>query len=200
MNLENLEFTELEVRYVQHAANHYKTQALNIPVGETKESATLALLNLIDEINDDSFAKEKSLKPSCRKGCSHCCHIQVGTTEREVDLILDYMYKNERSFTEDELATLHEQAKYDVNDPHNYMIDKNRKCVFLKNSECSIYPVRPATCRNYFVMSDPKECDTYTLSNERVAANFNLETIPPIIALMDLSEVGSLSQLILKNI
>ena len=37
-------------------------------------------------------------------------------------------------------------------------LDSKTPCVFLEEKRCSIYPLRPARCRSYFVFSEPKLC------------------------------------------
>lgn len=87
---------------------------------------------------------------ACREGCAWCCHFTVDVRAVEVLRILEFV---EGSFTPAAkarvfaevransalLATLGEEER----------AARNLKCPFLHESRCTIYPVRPQTCRNY---------------------------------------------------
>lgn len=77
---------------------------------------------------------------TCKKGCSHCCRMDVQITKFEAEYI--------------HVAT---------GIPHNpnatLTIGNKGACPFLsKNGECSIYVVRPLFCRTYHSLSDPHLC------------------------------------------
>jgi Fe-S-cluster containining protein len=87
---------------------------------------------------------------ACKAGCFWCCYFTVEARPVEVIRILDFiereMSETDRARVTSEirtnaaaLATMDEQAKLH----HNF------KCPFLRFGRCSIYPVRPQTCRNY---------------------------------------------------
>lgn len=193
---ETMEFSQEQKMFVSSAVEGYKQQLKRANCSQNEK--TLAMLEAIDEINQDNF-NAHSDKPSCRKGCAHCCYIQVGSTGYEVDLILDYMKKNNMMFTQEQISTLEKQAA--IPDDAAYILSPDRRCVFLKeNNECGIYPVRPATCRNYYVFNDPEDCNTFNHNNSgRTLVHFDINTMPPIITLMDISEVNSLPRLLIKK-
>lgn len=77
---------------------------------------------------------------TCKKGCSHCCRMDVQITTFEAEYIV--------------MAT---------GIPHipNAKLTTGNKgaCPFLSNAgECSIYAFRPLLCRTYHSLSDPKLC------------------------------------------
>jgi Fe-S-cluster containining protein len=87
---------------------------------------------------------------ACRAGCTWCCHFTVDVRAVEVLRILQFV---EHSFTPGDkarvfaevransalLATLGDEAR----------ATRNLKCPFLDAGRCTIYAVRPQTCRNY---------------------------------------------------
>lgn len=82
----------------------------------------------------------------CTRGCSHCCYVNVAATDLEVAYI---------EYKTGDTVTNYDKQK---------LTDKTgEKCRFLVNNECSIYEYRPAACRAFFTIDDPKFCadDTY---------------------------------------
>jgi len=111
---------------------------------------------MMDHFNGQS---EMAKKSSCGKGCSFCCHQRIMLIEEEVDLIVMWIKKQG---IEVDMDLLEKQSKFTKEDYFQGK-DENTKCVFLeKDGRCGIYPVRPSSCRNYFVSSDPKYCKNET--------------------------------------
>ena len=94
-----------------------------------------AVYRLIDEFN--AF-----LAPfmSCKKGCSHCCHIDVQITTLEAELI---------QVRQGIPAHQSPQFTHGHHDP----------CPFLTPyGSCGIYESRPLICRMYQVVGEPEHC------------------------------------------
>lgn len=93
----------------------------------------------------------KTNKVSCKKGCSGCCKIFVSTGAEEAADIAQDIKLGKITIDEKELEA------------HAKIEEKNwvfKNCIFLgSKGECRIYDKRPLSCRNYYVTSDPKECD-----------------------------------------
>jgi Fe-S-cluster containining protein len=104
------------------------------------------------EVLDDAIAQEKGLV-SCSKGCHFCCRQNVHTYKAEAQVIAQYCQENRIDIPKN---YLNEQVKYTWRELAKTEVGW---CVFLKNGECSIYPVRPMACRNHFVISPPERCD-----------------------------------------
>jgi len=87
---------------------------------------------------------------ACRAGCSWCCHFSVDVRAAEVFTILEFV---EQSFTPDEKARVY--AEVCVNSAalnalgESERATRNVKCPFLWEGSCTVYHVRPQTCRNY---------------------------------------------------
>lgn len=104
------------------------------------------------EVFDDAVIQENALV-SCSKGCHFCCRQNVHTFRAEAQVIAEYCKEKGIDIPKNYLK---EQLKYGWRELAKTEVGW---CVFLKNGECSIYPVRPMACRNYFVVSPPERCD-----------------------------------------
>jgi Fe-S-cluster containining protein len=76
----------------------------------------------------------------CKNGCGCCCYMHVDVTNIDCALI------------NKELQYEHKSA--DVNDDYEDTKNEHVKCPFLKDNSCSVYSVRPFTCRNYNITAD----------------------------------------------
>lgn len=91
---------------------------------------------------------------ACRAGCTWCCHFSVDVRAVEVFGILDFV---ERTFAADERVRVYAEIRANSATLGNLdefeRMRRNVKCPFLREGRCSIYPVRPQTCRNYHATS-----------------------------------------------
>jgi Fe-S-cluster containining protein len=91
---------------------------------------------------------------ACRAGCTWCCHFSVDVRAVEVFGILDFV---ERTFSADEKARVYAEIRANSAALGNLdefeRMRRNVKCPFLREGRCSIYSVRPQTCRNYHATS-----------------------------------------------
>lgn len=104
----------------------------------------------------DCFEEYISKFASCKKGCSHCCCIDIQISIYEVEYICSktgISYTNEIPFSQ----------------------GHKTPCPFLASNVCSIYSVRPLVCRFYHVMGDPEDCKTGRLQLQygSPAANYS---------------------------
>ena len=99
---------------------------------------------------------EKKDLPSCKRGCTHCCHSFVTTTNEEADYIFAIAKEKNIPLSKKRLAY---QARF--RNPSDYFtrFGKRTRCVFLDDKDdCMIYEQRPIACRKYFVTTDPEKC------------------------------------------
>lgn len=107
---------------------------------------------------------------ACRAGCDHCCYQAVGVTPPEALAIVDHL----RSTLSD--AALERVARR-VSDGHERTRDlpsserfsPDHPCPFLESGRCSIYEVRPLSCRGMNSL-DAGECATRLRDPEARAA------------------------------
>lgn len=193
---EDMEFSDAQKQFAIYARDQYVNQLKGI---ESIPEKTMAMYDVIDEINKESFKPPKD-QPSCKKGCAHCCYIQVATTEWEVITILEYMKHKGLEFEESDIQKLKLQAA--IKDDKEYIESPHRRCVFLgEDNTCQIYEARPSACRNYYVFSDSSECDTFNPNaSGRTLVNFNIDTITPILALMETSKMKPLAKHLIKKL
>jgi len=87
---------------------------------------------------------------ACRAGCTWCCYFSVDVRAVEVFSILDFV---ERTFTIEEKARVYAEVRANATALRNLggseRMRRNVKCPFLNGGRCTIYTVRPQTCRNY---------------------------------------------------
>ncbi|HYM33802.1 MAG TPA: YkgJ family cysteine cluster protein, partial [Steroidobacteraceae bacterium] len=87
---------------------------------------------------------------ACKDGCYWCCYFSVDVRPVEVFSILQFV---EQNFTAAEKARVRSEIEANSallkNLSELERARRNIKCPFLANGRCTIYPVRPQTCRNY---------------------------------------------------
>lgn len=153
----------------------------------TGEDKAKSLHDLFDRLIEQEITQSDNLqknKISCKKGCNHCCSQIVMITEDEAELLAKDIKDKGIKFSK---AKLLRQSK--VTSPEEWMKlkDSDRKCVFLgKGGVCEVYENRPAFCRSYFVVSDPKYCKTNAEHNVAMVFLRNVHTA--ISASLNLSE------------
>ena len=96
---------------------------------------------------------------ACKEGCAWCCHKMVGTTVPEVLRIVAYLQEKlsagETQALKDRVGQRHDQRKA-LQAQGRFRA--NLPCALLVDNRCSVYPVRPLTCRG-FNSSDARQCE-----------------------------------------
>lgn len=134
---------------------YFKDILLQFNPGPERAQALHEALRQVIE-NNKKEETEGWKKLSCKKGCSHCCMQMVEVTTDEGRLILKYIKENNIQYDQQKLER-HAQMEHDPDKWWN-LKNEEKECIFLKNNECQIYPVRPISCRKYFVITDPIIC------------------------------------------
>lgn len=128
-------------------SRNFNKEALVIAQSKTTRANKMhRLFRLTDEMT-------ASVTPNsaCRNGCNHCCHMAVSVTvleAREISKAAGVRYVDVR-----QPMAIRDAQELFMGDP----------CPFLVEGKCSVYSVRPLSCRVYFNMSDtPDVCDVVT--------------------------------------
>lgn len=91
---------------------------------------------------------------ACRAGCAWCCYFSVDVRAVEVFRILNFV---ECTFSAARKTRLCGEIKSNAAALRGLdeleRMRRNVKCPFLDESRCTIYEVRPQTCRNYHATS-----------------------------------------------
>lgn len=101
-----------------------------------------------------SHASELGSVSDCKAGCSYCCHVRVEAIDPEIFRIA----RKVRQQPESEVANLIERLRRRVAAHNAGGIDTKLSCTFLVEARCTIYEVRPATCRKAHSLS-VKQCE-----------------------------------------
>jgi len=130
-------------------------------------------------IADGVLARSPDRPPACRAGCAHCCHQAVGVTAPEVFAIHDHLRATR---TPDQLEALVRRL-HEADDRTRGMAAAERlspelPCPFLEEARCSIYEVRPLSCRGTNSL-DAAACErTLREPDARAALLAGRESIP----------------------
>lgn len=170
-NYKNASFEEIESLILERSKFYSEEIELAKYQGYSKEE----ILNGF-YVQMDLIAKDIK-NVSCKKGCNFCCHINVDISETEAQLILI-----EEVLSSDQVGIFKEQKDYTMQE-HS---EKYSPCGFLSElGECSIYSVRPLSCRKYFVVNEPNLCDVRfngIHGQVQIKADLELEVIVCVLA------------------
>jgi Fe-S-cluster containining protein len=101
----------------------------------------------------------REMKTTCVKGCNNCCMLFATCTLPEGILIAEVLLqKPDWRAIVPRLKKAAEEFCFEGVGAHTYL-NKKIPCVFLQDGLCSIYEIRPSTCRYYYSIQDPKLCD-----------------------------------------
>jgi Fe-S-cluster containining protein len=131
------------------------------PIQELAEDITHALtpenfhdaaqmaLQFFDGLNGE-IVQERKVTLACREGCSVCCWLRIDVLAHEVFLITHYIRSH---FNADQIADLMvrlgaHSAKVMPLTPFEH-VTQNVACPLLQNGSCTIYAVRPHSCRRH---------------------------------------------------
>jgi uncharacterized protein len=105
------------------------------------------------------FAEEEF---HCAPGCGYCCHLRVSISVAEALIILDYLRKHDQQHLyKERIKNLHEPLAQRAVSNNSWWLENSIPCLFFdqKTLLCTIYEVRPFTCRAYHSL-DTQRCKT----------------------------------------
>jgi len=107
---------------------------------------------------------------ACRAGCDHCCYQSVGVTPPEALAIFDHL---SHARSDDQLARLAAHVSARRAETRGLSAAERfspaHPCVFLEAGQCTIYEVRPLSCRAMNSL-DAGECERRLRDPEARAA------------------------------
>jgi Fe-S-cluster containining protein len=115
--------------------------------------------DLTASTTEEAKLRELPARPSaCAEGCAWCCYKRVGTAVPEVLRIVEYLKQNRSAAELDEVrerVLRLDERRRTMNDA---WAAARLPCSLLVGDRCSVYPVRPLTCRGYN-SSDARSCE-----------------------------------------
>lgn len=123
----------------------------NFPKDEARYAWMPMLLDayeIIDRGIDIAIKREKrktQRRPACSKGCGVCCIAQTDIPVYPLELAGIYWYAIEKIEGCSRTVLVEQLAAH----------EGKRPCPFFIDNACSIYPVRPAACRQFIVFTKP---------------------------------------------
>lgn len=123
-------------------------------------SVAIGVHRRIDILISNGLNNAKDLnakKVSCRAGCAHCCHLEMGVTLGEVQL-LSMVIKDKQ------IPIDTERLRRQTQRPDGVWAELplgDRQCVMLdpETKKCRVYEHRPTVCRKHHVITPPENCD-----------------------------------------
>ncbi len=148
--------------------------------GKVKFREYTELVERMDRTIND-VEESLGMESSCRKGCAACCNHSIIANGFEVELVLNYLERNNDFDTiqkvKQKIADVaevidkkfgpapknpYEMEKYLQNEQEikKEYFELNLKCPLLsEENTCMVYPVRPSPCWSYRVYGDPNDCE-----------------------------------------
>jgi uncharacterized protein len=140
-----------------------KTKRVPLQVIAVAEGAALLAEQAIHNVR----RHEPPARPSaCREGCCWCCHKVVGTSVPEVARITQHLQQSPDALAETRERVLRvDEQRRQLR--HDRWAATRLPCPLLADNCCSVYAVRPLTCRGYN-SSDALQCERLLESHEVV--------------------------------
>lgn len=115
-----------------------------------------------NDTNFQEYIEAKGIILACHSGCSYCCNIRVDVRPYEIFLIAQYIMTLASDQRTQIIIKLEEHkkklSKIKTVIEHFSM---NIPCPLLFDDTCSIYPVRPFSCRAYYSLDVSSCCYSY---------------------------------------
>jgi Fe-S-cluster containining protein len=142
---------EIDTRLVRSILEDERTKTR----ADLAEGGPLLALERSQQRHEERLAAAKDAPTlACKSGCFWCCYFTVDVRPVEALRIFEFM---ERSLSHEDRARITGEimtnsAAFAALD-EEARVRSNTKCPFLHLGRCSIYAVRPQTCRNYHATS-----------------------------------------------
>lgn len=197
---ENLSITlkrcsDAEKRMITEMFQHYLQEYHKAKEGHL-DSSVAANFQWTIQDHIDQGLKEDSVGKTvkCGKGCSFCCYLLVDVNKHEASLIKEWSEYNGVNIDWKKA----ERLSGETQESWKNLPVAEKRCQFLtKGGECSIYDVRPASCRKHMVITEPELCDTTKPGN--MIGKYN-NVVAEIIAsaMFNATQSGSISKMLME--
>lgn len=146
--------------------NEITTAAANTAYGLLQGKATLdgtvrlarSAMAATSRLAEAMLARAPAGTVACKNGCDHCCYQSVGLTPPEALAIAAHLRQNlsqeELARVSAHIASCHERTRRLTAEER---FSPEHPCPFLQAGSCSIYEVRPLSCRGMNSL-DANEC------------------------------------------
>lgn len=141
---------------------------------------TLTVSKGLENLKEVYKKVDKGIKPferyaPCQRGCGSCCNLYLECTPVEAELIRKHILSTREKeeierlnlVIKEKLEKLtpklnsHELKEEEKREQWLKYAEKKEKCIFLnEENACSIYEVRPLSCRKFIVFSEAEKCNT----------------------------------------
>lgn len=112
---------------------------------DAMHAKTASMIN--DMVKLPQHEEPQQMVIACEKGCSYCCHIRLTSTPLEVIALAERLRAKGRADAAIEKLRSYESAIEGLR-PEERLV-KLVPCPFLEENLCTIYLMRPSTCRSY---------------------------------------------------
>lgn len=114
----------------------------------------------------EEFTRRSVGAVTCSKGCNHCCYWPAPISLLEgADIYIQL--KREHRWVKTVQDKISKAADAVTGLSYSVWLHSATPCVFLENGLCSIYDVRPMSCRTALSKGDPFECQPHNLMQAR---------------------------------
>lgn len=124
------------------------------------------------DTNTENYFQNCSTKIACQIGCSYCCFLRVSAGAHEIFLITDFIRKH---FSNTDRENLEKQLQSHQSSIVGLSRQEHRttnlQCPLLVDNKCSVYSVRPFSCRRYHSV-DASSCK-YSFDNPKDESECN---------------------------
>ncbi len=137
------------VAYLRNRADEYRRELARYPAGPERARAAHRLL-------DAEISAIRGIRPTCGRGCTACCHLEVEVVRDEGELLAEIIASG-HPIDEARLAAQAGRARQGPE--WSTPLGPENRCVFLAaDGSCSVYEDRPGACRKHLVVSAASEC------------------------------------------
>jgi hypothetical protein len=141
----------------------------------------------------------RGITPACSRGCANCCRQGIFATRAEAEAVVDWL---QASWSPDQLDALRARIRDWLSwyrSDYRRLVDRGVPravaflehgpfCVALVDHACSVYPVRPMSCRIHYVSSPPDACRTDDDPRAVVLSSIARVTQPAILKIRGMIE------------